>query len=230
VLNELLQKGLGLFPAYFRDLIALVTGPKRFVAAKLTEDRLFEQAFIFLGISYGFGFILKATVVQQDVWREAASGAAFTLLQAVSYGSAIWLAWRAVGGIGSLAGTLVVTFYYTAVVDFILVLTSLGLLGVIRSLDPPMHAELLAAVRNGTVIQFATQTDRILASQGVRVAMMALPIVFIMMAIWLISGWGGYRAQHGVDRIRSIPAFLLFMVLWVPVTIVLFMLANALVR
>ena len=228
-MNELLQKGLALFPEYFRDLIALTTGPKRFVAERLREDRLIERALIFLGISYGFGFLLKASLIQQDLWRELASGAAFTLLQSVAYGAAIWLAWRAVGGRGTLAGTLVITFYYTAVIDFILIIVLYGLLGTIRAFDPVMHTEFREAARNGTMLQLALQTDRLLASRGVRLAMIALPFLCLSVAAWLVAGWGGYRAQHDVERVRGIPAFVLFALICVPVTIVMFILANALI-
>lgn len=231
MMNELLEKGLGLFPAYFKDLIALTTGPKRFVAKRLSEDSQFEKAFIFLGISYGFGFILKASMVQQDLWVELGTGAAFTLVQAVAYGSAIWAAWRAVGGSGTLAGTLVVSIYYTAVIEFILVFSFLGLLGTIRTADPLLYTELLTSVRNGTMLQFALQTDRLMSSLGMRLALLGvLPLTLLVFAVWLIAGWGAYRSQHRVPRVRSIPAFLLFGFFCVPVAAATFIVANALIR
>ncbi len=229
-MNELLEKGLGLFPAYFRDLIALTTGPKRFVAARLREKRLFEKAFIFLGMSYGFSFILKASMYQQDLWIELGTSAAFTLVQAVWYGAAIWLGWRAVGGDGNLGATLVITFYYTAVVDFIMAFMVLGLLGSIRTADPALYDEILAAARNGTIVQLASQTNRLAASVGVQVGLLILFVLAIVFAIWLIAGWGAYRSQHHVTRVRSIPAFLLFVFFCLPVSAMLFIVATALTR
>src|SRR5215216_2683597 len=105
-MNELFQKGLALFPQYFRDLIALLTGPKRFVAARLGEGDLFERSLLFLAFSYLSGFILKAPTYSGNLSIELGAGAAFTLVQSAGFGMAIWLAWRAVGGGGTLADTL----------------------------------------------------------------------------------------------------------------------------
>jgi len=229
-MNELLEKGLGLFPTYFRDLIALTTGPKRFVAARLREKRLFEKAFIFLGMSYGFSFILKASLFQQNLWLELGAGAAFTLLQAVSYGAAIWLAWRAVGGNGTLAATIVITLYYTAIVDFITGFMVLGMLGAIRAADQALYDEMLAAARNGTMVQLATDTDRLAANVGVQIGLLILLLLAVVFAIWLFAGWGAYRVQHHRMPVHSIPAFLLFMFFCVPVTAMLFIVATALSR
>ena len=230
LMNELLEKGLGLFPAYFRDLIALTTGPKRFVLARLPEKRLFEKAFIFLGLSYGFSFILKAALFHQDLWLEFATGAAFTLLQAVSYGTAIWVAWRAVGGDGTLTGTLVITLYYTAIIDFINGFTVLGLLGAIRTADPALYDEILTAARNGTVAQLAGQTERLASNAGVQFGLLIVLLMGIVLAIWIVAGWGAYRQQHHLTRARSIPAFVLFVLFCVPVTAMLFILATAVSR
>ena len=229
-MNELLEKGLALFPEYFRDLIALTTGPKRFVAARLPEKRVFEKAFIFLGMSYGFGFILKASLFQQNLWLALATGAAFTLVQAVSYGTAIWLAWRAVGGSGTLTGTIVITLYYTAIVDFISGFMVVGMLGAVRLGDPALYEEMLAATGNGTIAQLATQTERLAASAGVRLGLLILLVLTIVFAIWIVAGWGAYRLQHRLTPARSIPAFLLFIVFCVPVSAMLFIVATALTR
>jgi hypothetical protein len=227
-MNALIEKGLGLFPAYFRDLISLVTGPKTFVAAGLKGRRQFEKAFIFLGISYAIGFILKLSLFRQDPLFELGKGAAFTLVQAVSYGGAIWLAWRAVGGNGTLAGTLVISLYYTAVMDYILGFLILGLLGSIRMTDPALYTEILEATRNGTLVQLSLQADRLASSNGVQLGLLMALTIAIVAVIWLIAGWGAYRAQHHVGPGMSIPAFVLFVVLCVPVAAVTFVIANAL--
>jgi hypothetical protein len=50
-LEQLLEKLLGFFPTYFDDLLRLIAGPKRFIAERLSTNRLeLRDALVFLGV------------------------------------------------------------------------------------------------------------------------------------------------------------------------------------
>lgn len=227
-MNDLIERALRLFPQYFEDLVRLVTSPKRFIARKLSQDRVFEQAFVFLGISYAFGFILGAPLQPGNLWIDFAASAAFTVIQAVGYGTAIWLAWRAVGGNGKLASDLVVTLYYTAVIGLIMTLSYFVVLGTLRMVDPGLYDGFFDAARKGTMPQFVLARSRAGLSSGVLAVVVEVPVLLMLLGAWLIAGWGAYRASHHVARARSILAFALFVILSLPVTALTFLIANAL--
>ena len=228
-MNELIEKGIGLFPQYFRDLIALLTGPKQFAARRLREERLFERSLLFLAFSYASGFILKAPTYAGDLLVEFGAGAAFTLAQAVGFGIAIWLAWRAVGGRGTLVESLVISFYYAGVIELLATFMYGSFIGTLRAGDASLYARLLEAARNGTMVQLLLDSDRLVNSRPFQLALVvALPFMAAF-AAWVIAGWGAYRVQHGVGRLRSAIAFLLFVVFSLPVAALTFVVANGLV-
>ena len=228
-MNELIEKGLGLFPQYFRDLIALLTGPKRFVAGRLHEEGLFERSLLFLAFSYACGFILKAPTYSGNLMVELGAGAAFTLAQAVGFGIAIWLAWRAVGGRGTLGDSLVISFYYAGVIELLATFMYGSFIGTLRAGDASLYTRLLDAARNGTMVQLLLDPDSLLDSRPFRIALLiALPFMAAF-AVWVIAGWGAYRVQHRVARLRSAIAFCLFVVFSLPVAALTFVVANGLV-
>lgn len=52
-MRELLEKIVGVFPAYLHDFLELLTGPKRFVGKRLADKGRLEKALLFLGLSAG---------------------------------------------------------------------------------------------------------------------------------------------------------------------------------
>ena len=148
---ELLQKGIGLFPAYFRDLMAIVTGPKGFVSARLVQDRHIEHALTFLAISFAIGFVLSLPLLTQAPLVALGQGAAFTLVQVAGFGAAIWLAWRMVGGHGSLSQTLVISMYYAGIIELMSIVVFGAFLGTIRLSDPELFDLILLTMHNGRI-------------------------------------------------------------------------------
>jgi hypothetical protein len=229
-MNEFVEKGLRLFPQYFRELIGLLTGPKRFVAARLQEPGLFEGSLLFLAFSYMSGFILKVPTYTGDLLTELGAGAAFTLLQAVGFGIAIWIAWRAVGGRGALGENLVISLYYAGVIELLMTFMYITFIGTLRTGDPALYTRLLESAHNGTIVQLLSPVDRLLESRAFRLALlMELPFIAAGI-VWVVAGWGGYRVQHGVTKPRSVVAFFLSAIFAIPVAGLTFLAANGLVR
>lgn len=52
--------------------------------------------------------------------------------------------------------------------------------------------------------------------------------MLLALETWLVAGWGAYRSRHHVSLFRSVPAFLLFLVLTLPISAALFAVANPL--
>ena len=101
-IEDLLQKAAALFPAYLRDLLAVLTGPKRFVARRQSERSSLEHATVFLAISVAINFVLKIPLTQENPAWEILRTAAFSFVLWLSAGVVIWIACRVVGGTGAL--------------------------------------------------------------------------------------------------------------------------------
>lgn len=78
--EDLLQKAAALFPAYLRDLLALLTGPKRFVARQQADKSSLEHATLFLAISVAINFVLKLPLAQENPAWEILRTAAFSFV------------------------------------------------------------------------------------------------------------------------------------------------------
>jgi hypothetical protein len=229
-MNALVEKGLALFPQYFRDLVALLTGPKQFVAARLVEPGLFERSLLFLAFAYASGFVLKAPTYTGNLAVELGVGAAFALVQAVGFGIAIWLAWRTVGGRGTLGDSLVITFYYAGVIELLMTFMYVSFIGTLRAGDVSLYTRVLEFAHTGKMVQLVTEGDRLLESRALQVALlMMLPFVVAFVA-WVMAGWGAYKSQHRVTKTRSVIAFVIFVMFSVPVAGLTFVIANGLVR
>ena len=62
-----LEKLLGFIPAYFDDLLSLVSGPKRFIAERLSRDELaMQKALVFLVVSIFISWGLQTPWIQSN--------------------------------------------------------------------------------------------------------------------------------------------------------------------
>src|SRR5215475_15364617 len=98
-MNELLERIIRLIPSYLGSLLDVVRGPKHFIRGRLSHpEHQFENALIFLGISFVIGWVLKLSIDRKDPWIELLIGAGFILMVVLGYGLAVCVAWRAVRG------------------------------------------------------------------------------------------------------------------------------------
>jgi hypothetical protein len=231
-MKEVFQKLVELFPAYFDNLLTLATGPKRFVAGKMSgEGRHIDDAMVFLAISFLLSWALKIPLVKSDPLIELVGDAVFFLTLAVSAGCALLVAWRIAGGKADARDVLTTHFYYWGVGLFIMAITYLSMIGILRALDPDLYKELLKAVEEGNAPKyFLKGGERLFARRGFRFAMVAWFLGASALLAWFIAGWGAYRKLHGATKRRSVAAGFLFLVSGIPVWVFALFLANALVK
>jgi hypothetical protein len=227
-MNELVDRAAQLFPAYFRDLLALVNGPKRFVITRVGAKAGLEKALVFLAISVGINWLLKLPLSPVDV-ISAMQAAAFSLVLWTSAGGVIWLACRAAGGTGALDRTLASSFYYFGVLEYVMSLTALSYMGALRAIDPALYREFVKALYEGRFYAFAMDTDRLLMSAGFFVSTGIVLLGAMAALLWMVAGWGGFRSVHALGRFRSTLAFAIAIVLSLPLLALIGLLANALV-
>lgn len=231
-MKEIFEKLVGLVPAYFEALFPLLTGPKRFIAERLAEgESTMQKSLVFLAISFSIGWILKIPLSRGDPLLELGADSVFALMNVLAYGTALYLAWRIVGGAPGLQKFLTVHFYYAGILLLLATGLYLGFTGTIRAIDPTLFKELHDAAFAGNLAAFLIENnERLLANPAYRASMLVQFAGFAAMLAWIFAGWGAYRALNQLSRLRSIAAGLLFFVFCVPVTAFVFVVANALVK
>ena len=231
-MKDLLEKLIGLIPAYFDDLLPLVSGPKRFIAKRLSSDEpAMQKALIFLAVSFLIGWVLKTPFVRGDPFLELGTDGAFVLIYVMTYGGALYLAWRIAGGRAEIQKFLTIHFYYAGVLKLIETSLYLGIMGTIRAADPALFKEIYDAAYGGNLASFFIKnSERLLASPGYRLSLWVQFVGYGAMLTWIFVGWGAYRELNQLSKARSIMAGLLFFVFCFPVTALTFLIANALVK
>jgi len=215
-MEDLFKKAADLFPAYVRDLIALMTGPKRFVAHQLNKRSPLEPALLFLGISVAINFLLKLPLSDENPAIQILRTAAFSLVLWTLAGGVIWIAWRIAGGAGTLVRTLAIGFYYFGVLEFVMSLTALAIVGTLKEIDPAVYEAVMKAIHEGRVLALVNNAQ-LLDTAGLRAALVVLTIGSIAALIWMIAGWGSFAAAHKLHGARTALAFVVAAVLWLPV-------------
>jgi hypothetical protein len=231
-MKEVFQKLVELFPTYFDNLLALATGPKRFVAGKIAgEGRRMDDAMVFLAISFLLSWALKIPLVKSDPLIELGGDAVYSLILAVAYGCALLVAWRIAGGKADARDVLTIHFYYWGVGLFILAATYLSMVGILRALSPDLYKQILKVIEDGGAPKFFLDDgERLFMSRGFRCAMVAWFLGASALLAWFIAGWGAYRTLHGATKRRSVAAGVLFVVSCIPVWAFTLFLTNALVK
>jgi hypothetical protein len=232
-MKEIFERLVGLIPAYFEALFPLLTGPKRFIAERLSSDEsAMEKALIFLAISFAIGWILKIPLSRSgDPLLDLGTGSVFQLMNVLAYGTALYLAWRIAGGRAGLQKFLTIHFYYAGVLLLLETGLYLGFAGTIRAFDPALFKELHDAIYAGNFAAFLIENhERLLASSAYRASFLVQFAGFGAMLAWIFAGWGAYRALNRLSRLRSMGAGLLFFIFCLPVTGFIFVVGNALVK
>src|SRR5438034_1682242 len=231
-MKELLEKLIGLIPAYFDALLPLLTGPKHFIAERLSSNEsAMQKALIFLAVSFLIGWLLKIPLSHGDPLLELGPDGVFVLICVMMYGGVLYLAWRIAGGRVEIQKFLAIHFYYSGVLKLLETGTYVGTMGTIRLVDPALYKKIYDAAYGGNIVPFLSKSsEQLLVSCGYRLSLCALFVGYGVMLIWIFIGWGAYRALTRLSKVLSFMAGLLFLVFCFPVAALTLVIANALVK
>jgi hypothetical protein len=231
-MKDALERIVRFIPAYVGDLLRLLQAPKTFIAGRLARDgsRL-QNGLVFLGVSFLVGWVLKASFIRQEPFIELASDAAFVFCRVLGYGAALCVAWRIVQGRAPLSKFFAIHFYYSGVLGLIETGWFMAMVGVLRVRDADFYSQLMDAVYHGTSGTFIVgQIERLQASHTFLPLMLITFIGLCVMLVWIVAGWGAYRKLNHLSKLRSALAATLFAAFCVPVTAMIYLIANAAVK
>jgi hypothetical protein len=228
-MSNLLERAIEIGPGYLSDLLSLIQQPKRFVARRVSQRPLpMRDALTFLTISFALSWIIKMSFLRSAPWLEVLPDAVFVLLEVLVYGAVICVAWRAVRGRAELQKVFVIHFYYSGIFLMLIATWFLLVMGILRSADPAFYDAMWEAVYGGRMLSFALESADHL-SQSPAAMPMALGLLLGLAATiaWVFAGWGAYRELNRLSRLRSAMAATIFVVLWFPISTMIFFVANA---
>ena len=230
-LNAGLEKAFWLIPTYLSNLLRLISGPKRFIAERLSGDQSpVENAWVFLALSVLMGWLLELPFAKFGLFWELARDGGFSVIFAIVFGGALYLAWHWVGGRAELRKFLTISFYYGGALKLMMTMLFLAIIGTMETVSPSLYTEFLTAATNGTFALFLKDhLDQIPSSSAYQWSLWVQVPGFAGMLAWLIAAWGGYRQLYKVSRMRSAAAGLLFVILCLPAAALTFVIANSLV-
>lgn len=228
---EFIKQFLAIFPAYFDDLIKLITGPKRFVADRLNRrDQTLKKSLLFLAVSYLIVTLVNLPLNQGQPQLLLVAPAIFTLLYVCGYACATHASWRLVGGSAPFQQVLPIYFYYAGVLELIMAVTYFAMMGALRTIDPGLYQKLMDAAHAGKLFRYMIDNAESLGASSAIQAMSFIEFLGLgVMIVWFIAGWGAYRTLNGLSKFRSVMAALLFVLLSIPVTVLSAAVAVALV-
>lgn len=226
-MQDMLTSILKYIPAFLDEFIALVSGPKRFIARKNSQsiDNNFVNALAFLGISMILLFLLRAPLFHEDAFiPNVVSAIVSALLIVVIYSAVFRLSWRIVGGAAPLKSFMITYAYYCGVLLVIIVLFMTIGEGVFKTTSPEVYAMAVSANPEQAFTDAGIDPfddDGFLASQ------LILYLGIWIAGIWTWVGWGAYRELNGLTKTKSIIAFVLVVVLSMPVHLATYYIGQA---
>jgi hypothetical protein len=203
-MKELFEKIIGRLPIFGRELIALLTGPKRFIAGlDLRSPRAMSDAFIFLGISIVIALVAQLPLMPRAAEPLVAAAIAIEVVIGFVLEVAILrVLWKMVGGTLGFRELLLVSCYFVGAA------TLLGL------------GAMLVAI--GIVKLVQGKSADVLASTLSIVVLLAL-------FVWTFIVWGSYRQLNGVTKLRSGIVLAIFVVLTPFLYVLQYLMLNAII-
>jgi hypothetical protein len=148
--HELLERILRFIPSYLGNLLEVARGPKQFIRKRLShQEHQFENALVFLGISFVIGWVLKLSMDRKNPGIELLIGAGFILMVVLGYGAAVLVAWRTVRGRADIQKIFTIHFYYSGVLILFTSCWFMAIMGILKAGSPQLYANMMNSVNTG---------------------------------------------------------------------------------
>jgi hypothetical protein len=204
-MKDLIDKLIGAVPFFARRLVALLPAPKKAVLAlDLESDSALEEAFTFLGVSYGIAFLAQLPLLLDEKDKELAfgTGAAQSAFGFALIVLLMVLVWKMVGAKPAWRKIIAATCYFSGVSTLLLLFFVLPGMGAFRALDPVAYKQ----IATGS----ATDVMALRSSAGYWISLTFLALGFAATYFWIFWVWGAYRELMQTSKRRSAIALILF--------------------
>jgi hypothetical protein len=235
-MKDLVEKVLPYLPKYLADLGALLVSPRRFIARKrLLSEETFGQALVFAAVSIAVTVLATTPLYPgKDIWARMGGWVIGCLVNGALLSLALHTAWRVVGGRVPLRGFFVVYAYFYGALTILFGGSLLLSLGLVRALEPGIHAWFLQHMSSPLSLETLRQARRTLqltveAASSLRWTAVIFVAGQLGLAAWVVVAWGAFRDLNHASRARSMVAFVIAVALALPCLLAGMFVANAMV-
>ena len=229
-MNKLLEGLTNYGSRFLIEVMGMLAGPKRFLQRlDFDASQTLTQGLIFYVLCLGVYFVLELPFVTtaKEIWIEFVTLVVLfvigTLLISVTYK----VSFRAVGGSGVFRDHLLVTMYISGPVYIFSSFLAAASKGIVLTNDPDLYPLFTQLMNDSLSMSYdPLEMDRlrpIFDSGPGLAAYLLTQLVFIGGTVWIIVCWGAYRHINNVTKLRSIFAFVVFLILSVPIGYILVM-------
>ena len=144
-MKDLFEQILKYLPHYLTEFGAAFSGPKSFIATKLSTDAgdAFGEALLFLGISLSLVLLMYTPLLPagKDFWNFAIPYYVSYIIEIPLGAMVVRTAWWIVGGRAPARPFFIVYMYYVGVASVLLGAIDLVASGSFKALDPQLYRE-----------------------------------------------------------------------------------------
>lgn len=216
---------LKLLPGYALDLIAVLLGPKQFLADRNTvSSENLARALLFFLISAAIALIFRSYGLESPT-----DFTTLLLRSALAWGAALLVAaavivasWAIVRRPVAIPAVLLTHAYVLGVVLIMINLSIAAEANLVAMYRPELYDRIRTVYRaqqfDYAEVERLTQSHPLPPGDSVGEGIAAIQFVaWAVILAWLIATWGAYRRLNGASRIRSALALVVCFALWLPV-------------
>jgi hypothetical protein len=216
-MKDLLDKIITFVPEYIADIIQLISSPKHFALERVSKEQNITNALMFLITSIVAVWVIQIPIQRTTSQIDLAEDVVVFMLETLAFGAAICLSWRIVRGSADIKTIFVIHFYFASVIRIIMTCGFLVMVGAIRASDPSLYTDFMDAICKAQIDFTLQNYDRIMSSRAGIPLIIVYLLFMIILAVWIVSGWGAYREVNRLSRLRSFIAFMLFALFSIPI-------------
>jgi hypothetical protein len=228
-MKDLFEQILKYLPHYLTEFGAVFSGPKTFIATKLSADAgdAFGEALLFLGISLTLVLLMYLPLLPagKDFWNFAIPYYVSYLIEIPMGALVVRAAWWIVGGRAPARPFFITYAYYIGVASVLIGAFDLVASGSFKTLDPKLYQEYSDALQKPQSLEDWAQSHadllhRYAESYVTLTAALIEGLGTLFIVIWGLIGWGAYRQLNGLSKLRSLAALIISWFLFLPVVFI----------
>jgi hypothetical protein len=228
-MKDLFEQILKYLPHYLTEFGAVFSGPKSFIATKLSTDAgdAFGEALLFLGISLTLVLLMYTPLLPagKDFWSFAIPYYVSYIIEIPLAAMAIRAAWWIVGGRAPARSFFIAYAYYVGVGSVLIGAIDLVASGFFKTWDPQLYREYSDSFQKVQSMDdwLQSHTDlvhRYAQSYVTLTAAVISGLGSLIVIIWGLIGWGAYRQLNGLSKLRSLAALMISWIFFLPVVAV----------
>jgi hypothetical protein len=203
-MKDLFEQILKYLPHYLTEFGAAFSGPKSFIATKLSTDAgdAFGEALLFLGISLTLVLLMYTPLLPagKDFWSFAIPYVVCCMITLPLAAIVTRAAWWIVGGRASARLFFIAYAYYFGVANVLLAATDLVAKGFFKKFDPQLYREYFDALQKAQSMQnwsesYADLLHRFDQSNVALIFMFIGTFGYLILSIWGLIGWGALTSR-----------------------------------